>query len=451
LKVKLKKTIVVELRPDEKTEMLLREWAENCAALWNMINYKRRQQFFCGEKVDLGEDRLLYDLFKPLVGSATAQQIMRKNSEAWKSFFALKKKEAKKKLPPEVKRVSPPGYWKDRAAGKRRLIIVVRRDLYTFSQSGKIRIKAAPKRLKDKYGIRGPLVIRWVGKPRWWGRFGRMEIIYDWVSKRWYAHISIEVEVNAGPPPHQLNDFASIDLGIKIPAAVFYGPTSEFEIYRGGRILAEWFYWKRRIAEYQSKLNKSGVRSSRMLRRLYRKMWRRINHALRAMVRRIVEKAHRLGIRIIYVGYPKHIRLSASKGRKTNGMVHNLWSYRKIIRWFEEIATEYGIRVVSASENGTSQRCPICGHRSPKNRPFRGLFVCQNCGFVGHADCVAAFNIAVRKRAIRVSPAFWRDSPNGPMARPRPLHWDLSQWRVAEPPPPGNLRIPRTLVRRGGQ
>jgi len=48
LKVKLKKTIVVELRPDEKTERLLREWAENCAVLWNMINYKRRQQFFRG-------------------------------------------------------------------------------------------------------------------------------------------------------------------------------------------------------------------------------------------------------------------------------------------------------------------------------------------------------------------------------------------------------------------
>ncbi|RLG02229.1 MAG: hypothetical protein DRN61_06835 [Thaumarchaeota archaeon] len=255
-----------------------------------------------------------------------------------------------------------------------------------------------------------------------------MEIIYDLISKRWYAHISVEVEVDVESPPHQPNDFASIDLGIKIPAAVFYGPTGEFEIYKGDHILAEWFYWKRRIAEYQSKLNKSGVRNSRMLRRLYRKMWRRINHALRAMVRRIVENAYRLGVRIIYVGYPKHIRLSASKGRKTNGMVHNLWSYKKIICWFEEIAAEYGIRVVPVSENGTSQRCPICGHRNPKNRPFRGLFVCQKCGFVGHVDCVAAFNIAVRKRAIRVSPALWGDSPNGPMARPRPLHWERSQW-----------------------
>ena len=73
MKVKLQRTIVVELRPDEKTERLLGEWAENCAVLWNTINYKRRQQFFRGEKVDLGEDRPLYDLFKPLVGSATAQ------------------------------------------------------------------------------------------------------------------------------------------------------------------------------------------------------------------------------------------------------------------------------------------------------------------------------------------------------------------------------------------
>ena len=166
MKVKLQRTIEVELKPDKNTERLLREWAENCAILWNTINYKRRQQFFRGEKVDLGEDRLLYDIFKPLVGSATAQQIMRKNSEAWRSFFALKKRKAKGKLPPEVKRISPPGYWKDRATERKRLIIVIRRDLYTFSQSSKIRIKAAPRKLKEKYGVRGPLIVRWVGRPR---------------------------------------------------------------------------------------------------------------------------------------------------------------------------------------------------------------------------------------------------------------------------------------------
>jgi len=442
LKVKLQRTIVVELRPDEKTERLLREWAENCAVLWNTINYKRRQQFFRGGKVDLGEDRLLYDLFKPLVGSATAQQIMRKNSEAWRSFFALKKREAKGKLPPEVKRVSPPGYWKDRATGRRRLIIVIRRDLYTFSQSGKIRIKAAPRKLKEKYGVCGLLIVRWVGRPRWWGRFGHMEIIYDWVSKKWYVHISVEAEINVRSPPHQPSDSTSVDLGVKIPAAVFYGPTSEFEVYKGGRILAEWFYWMRRIAEYQSKLNKSGVRNSRMLRRLYHKLWRRINHAFRAMIKRIVEKSYGLGVRTIYVGYPKHIKLSANGGRKTNGMVHNLWSFKKLIRWFEEKAAEYGIKVVVVGEEHTSKTCPVCEYNSRENRPYRGLFVCKNCGFVAHADCVAAFNIAHKRAPIRVNPAFLRDSPNGPMARPRPLYWDFSRWRMVEPPRRGILGFP---------
>lgn len=97
---------------------------------------------------------------------------MRKNSDAWKSFFALRKKRAKNKLPPEIKRISPPRYWKDRVTGERKLIIPVRRDLYTFSRSGKLRVKTVPKKLKEKYGLKGPIIIPWLGEPLWCGRFG---------------------------------------------------------------------------------------------------------------------------------------------------------------------------------------------------------------------------------------------------------------------------------------
>jgi len=34
------------------------------------------------------------------------------------------------KLPPYMNHVSPPGYWKDEATGRRRLILVVRQDRY---------------------------------------------------------------------------------------------------------------------------------------------------------------------------------------------------------------------------------------------------------------------------------------------------------------------------------
>ncbi len=170
--------------------------------------------------MDLEEDKELYEAFKPFVGSATAQQIMRKNSEAWRSFLSLKKKLREGKLPSNIRKVSPPRYWKDREGGERRLIIVVRRDMYTFS-SKYIRVKAAPRKLLNRYGLRSPIAIRWSGSPRWRGKLGRMEIVYDSLSGKWYAHISVEVETYLDDPPHQPNT-ASIDLGVKNLAAVYY-------------------------------------------------------------------------------------------------------------------------------------------------------------------------------------------------------------------------------------
>jgi hypothetical protein len=44
--------------------------------------------------------------YSPLIGSATAQQIINKNNEAWKSFLALKKLEAEGKLPEHIRAVN---------------------------------------------------------------------------------------------------------------------------------------------------------------------------------------------------------------------------------------------------------------------------------------------------------------------------------------------------------
>ena len=34
------------------------------------------------------------------------------------------------RLPPYIRKVSPPGYWKDRISGRKKLMIVLRRDTY---------------------------------------------------------------------------------------------------------------------------------------------------------------------------------------------------------------------------------------------------------------------------------------------------------------------------------
>ena len=75
--------------------------------------------FFEAGGVDLNSTyKDFYEKYKALIGSATAQQILNKNNEAWKSFFALLKLRKKGKLP-FITKVNPPGYRKK--AGRRTL------------------------------------------------------------------------------------------------------------------------------------------------------------------------------------------------------------------------------------------------------------------------------------------------------------------------------------------
>lgn len=63
--------------------------AVGCAVLWNKLNFKRRQSFFKGQ-FDW-DSKIEYDEFKGWIGSATAQQIIRKNDANWRGFFTLLK------------------------------------------------------------------------------------------------------------------------------------------------------------------------------------------------------------------------------------------------------------------------------------------------------------------------------------------------------------------------
>jgi putative transposase len=65
--------------------------AVNCGKLCVEINYLHRQQYSDYVKLDWNPQP--YNKHVPLVGSATAQQIVRKNNEAWPAFLALKRME----------------------------------------------------------------------------------------------------------------------------------------------------------------------------------------------------------------------------------------------------------------------------------------------------------------------------------------------------------------------
>ena len=129
--------------------------------LFNELNYEKRQQFFHGEKVGFkGTCDKYYKKYKEELG-VNVQAVMQKNNEAWNSFFSLLKLKKEGKLPPHMKHVSPPRYWKDRETKKRKLLLGVRQDRYVVDEQNHKLI------LKDF-----ELEIDFVGRLKWYGKQG---------------------------------------------------------------------------------------------------------------------------------------------------------------------------------------------------------------------------------------------------------------------------------------
>ena len=145
-----------------KHPKIVKDRAIGCATLWNKLNYRRRQSFINNRDIDW-TSKDIYDDFKGWIGSATAQQIIRKNTYAWKSFFALLEMKRKGTLPKQSRKVSPPRYWKDKDTGKLKLMYIVRQDCYSING----------RNIKFPFKLKG----RIKGKTRWNGKNGELELI----------------------------------------------------------------------------------------------------------------------------------------------------------------------------------------------------------------------------------------------------------------------------------
>ncbi|MEM0032964.1 MAG: transposase, partial [Saccharolobus sp.] len=286
---KNRRTNIVRLLPNGHQHKKLLKLADASAKLFNELNYERRQQFFHGEEVDFkGTWNKYYEKYKGILG-VNAQAVMQKNNEAWSSIFSLLKLKKEGKLPPHMTHVSPPRYWKDRENKRRKKILVVRQDRYEVDEKRKKLI------LKDFH-----MEVDFVGKLRWYGKQGRLEIIYDEDTNKWYAHIPVDVGVEetkngkkskyvvhgerktiqvASP---QGNKVASMDLGINVLASVVVDDGT-WLLYKGVRVKEDYFYFEKRIAEVQSLADKAGNVGEyeayeellREKRRLFKKLQRR--------------------------------------------------------------------------------------------------------------------------------------------------------------------------------
>ena len=405
----MKRVNKFRLRPTKEQEEALFMLTEMSVVLYNKVNYKRRQSFFAGEiDWDTAEE---YNEFKKIIGSATAQQIIRKNDEAWKSFLSLLKLKGQGRLPDSIRKVRPPRYWKDRDTGERELRTYIRNDCYRIIEDGKKKYLKLPKGLK----------IRIMGNIRWRGKQGRLEIYYDRSQKKWYALQSVEVEERWVKSIKR----AYIDLGaVNIITGWIEGEKEPVQ-FSGRALLSDWWYWTNKIAKYQSMAKKiNGKYTTRRIQRMFRKRQRRFRHGINTIVSRFVRLCRAKGVGEIVIGDITHIRDRVDYNSKANSMIHNFWSFRYIIDRIKTTAENYGIRVRMITEEYTSSYCPFCGMRGV--RRYRGLFYCPECNQIMNADVVGVLNIAKKDGAIIPNPS-WRDRDNGVLAHPVLLHYGEAQ------------------------
>jgi len=410
-----KRTVRLRLFPNRYEQETLFDIGLACVRLWNELNYEKRQAFFNGELSPGKRDeinRRYYHKYKRVLG-VNAGQVVNKNDEAWNAFFELLKIKRQNKLSPHIRKLSPPGYWKDRETGEKKIHILIRNDRYYLESIN----EGEGYLVLVDFGLR----IRYAGRIRWEGKQGRLEIIC--VNNRWFAHIPIEVGVD--PPKSNKRGYvkpnykdkkrrivnprsikqrdpigdkeAFIDMGLNNLFAVVTSDGSVL-LVKGGSIKSEYYWWKREIATYQAirdLLRNAGIHKwveyhEKLLRALYKRD-ERLRHLYRTAIRFLADELYRRGVRKLYIGYP--VMLSQYNGNEYNT---NIWWYRKIILWMIDVFMEYGIDVEIVSEDYTSMKCSICGEIHRDGRIYRGLYICRKTNKKINADINAALNMARR-------------------------------------------------------
>ena len=286
---------------------------------------------------------------------------------------------------------------------------VMRNDCYRIEEMNGGKWLILPKGLR----------IRVTGEVRWRGRQGRLEIHYNDLNGRWYAYQSVEVD----QPRHIIfHKKAFIDLGVINIITAWVEGERQAIAFSGRPLLADWRYWTKKIAKYQSKLKKvNGRNKSKQLRKLYRRRKLRFRNAVNTIIHRFVKLCYMKDIGEIIVGDVRHIRDDNNKGSKVNAMIHNFWSFKYIINRLIMSAENFGIKVNLIEESYTSSYCPYCSSKGIRIK--RGLFKCPKCNQVMNADIVGVLNIAKKYGTIIPSPS-WRDRDNGLMTQPLLLRVD---------------------------
>lgn len=200
---------------------------------------------------------------------------------------------------------------------------------------------------------------------------------------KWYLLAACEID---DLEPFVAEGVIGVDLGVKNIVTDSDGNIHSSSVVNGVR---------HRHRHLRKKLQRRRTKSKRRrLQKLSGKERRFATNTNHIISKRIVELAERTK-RAIALEELKGLRSRVRARRQQRTQLHN-WSFGQLRSFIEYKAALKGVPVVYVDPRNTSRECPDCGHISLSNRPSQAIFKCVQCGSAGHADSIAARNIASR-------------------------------------------------------
>jgi IS605 OrfB family transposase len=190
------------------------------------------------------------------------------------------------------------------------------------------------------------------------------------------------------PPADQSGGVLGVDLGV-----VNLAVDSDGTGYSGAHVNG----LRRRRHRLRRKLQPKPTRSARKRLRSWRgkqaRFQRDVNHTVaKALVATALITHRALAVEALNGATHRLMGKSSRDQRRLLGG----WGFSQLRSFVQHKAEAAGVTVYAVDPRNTSRTCPSCGLIDRANRKMQAAFCCVSCGFAGHADHLAAVNIARR-------------------------------------------------------
>jgi IS605 OrfB family transposase len=217
------------------------------------------------------------------------------------------------------------------------------------------------------------------------GLRGECDLLYR--KGEFYLYQTCDVEE---PPVDDVDDFLGVDLGVTNIAT-----DSDGTIHQGKTMKAVRFRHRKLRAKLQRKGTKSSRRRLKQLGGKEQRFAKDVNHTIsKHLVAKAKDTARGIALEEL-TGIRKRVTARAQRAPAQRATLHS-WSFAQLRAFIEYKAKQAGVPVVAVDPRNTSRTCPCCGHVDKANRPKQATFSCVECGYSGHADTIAAWNISRR-------------------------------------------------------